>query len=557
MKRTFFTILLTIAASAGAYAQTAYDAWLFSENNYEGTARSVAMGNAFTALGGDLGSITINPAGSAVAGYSQITLTPSLTFSANTAVGVPYDGSTNPYFQREMKSRQTRVGVPNAGFTFHFDTGRKSGVKGITLGFVVNQTNSWCENLYANGTNDQTSFLAAMASDATYEIEDLNYFNPDADPPYSKLDYMSDDAFRYMNWRNTVGYRSGMFSAFDEDGQKFVGATEMILENGEIRQAGAVDQTYGRQVDGFKREFVFNVGANISDFLYIGFNLGLNTLTYDYTHYFKEAACDPTMFENRFIDSNGAEQITYFNKAKYHYSYSADGTGIFGKLGFIVTPGAGLRFGATIQTPTSTTIKEHWQEKAETTFSDSKFNGSAESPVGDNGKGYTFNSPWRFGLGAAYTIGKFAAISADYEFANYGGMKYDIDRRHMSDEDIDYYTSVNDDIKKSYGGAHYLRVGAEFKPASALAIRAGYNLATDAMKAYDGAELPIRQNVSFGLGYSTKGSFFADIACRYTFKTEEFIYPYSDYLADYGTWSPEIKNTHSDWKLLLTLGWRF
>ena len=145
MKKTVFTILLTIAASVGAFAQTAYDAWLFSENNYEGTARSVAMGNAFTALGGDLGGITINPAGSAVAGYSQITLTPSLTFSTNTATGVPYEGSS--YFQREMKSRKVRAGIPNVGFTFNFDTGRKSGLKGLTLGFVLNQTNSWCENL--------------------------------------------------------------------------------------------------------------------------------------------------------------------------------------------------------------------------------------------------------------------------------------------------------------------------------------------------------------------------------------------------------------------------
>ena len=50
MKKTALTILLTVAACVCSFAQTAYDAWLFSENNYEGTARSVAMGNAFTAL---------------------------------------------------------------------------------------------------------------------------------------------------------------------------------------------------------------------------------------------------------------------------------------------------------------------------------------------------------------------------------------------------------------------------------------------------------------------------------------------------------------------------
>ena len=90
MRKTAFIILFALAAMS-AQAQTAYDAFRFSERNYEGTARSVAMGNAFTALGGDLGSIGINPAGSAVAKYSQFTITPSLTVSTNTTHGVsPY-----------------------------------------------------------------------------------------------------------------------------------------------------------------------------------------------------------------------------------------------------------------------------------------------------------------------------------------------------------------------------------------------------------------------------------------------------------------------------------
>ena len=113
MRKTAITFLLMLAAAA-SYAQSAYDGLLFSENNYEGTARSVAMGNAFTALGGDLGSITINPAGSAVAGYSQFTITPGLTFTASTAQGVsPFTDGSLPYFERKMKSSMTSFSLPN------------------------------------------------------------------------------------------------------------------------------------------------------------------------------------------------------------------------------------------------------------------------------------------------------------------------------------------------------------------------------------------------------------------------------------------------------------
>lgn len=94
MKKTALIILLTAMTAFTGFSQSAYDAWRFSQNEYEGTARSAAMGNAFTALGGDLGAITINPAGSAVAGYSQFTITPSITISSATSEGaLPPGGS--------------------------------------------------------------------------------------------------------------------------------------------------------------------------------------------------------------------------------------------------------------------------------------------------------------------------------------------------------------------------------------------------------------------------------------------------------------------------------
>lgn len=59
MRKTIFTALLSLTAVA-VRAQTMYDGLTFSQNNYYGTARSIGMGNAMTAVGGDLGSIGIN-----------------------------------------------------------------------------------------------------------------------------------------------------------------------------------------------------------------------------------------------------------------------------------------------------------------------------------------------------------------------------------------------------------------------------------------------------------------------------------------------------------------
>ena len=459
----------------------------------------------------------------------------------------------------------TRAGLPNVGFSFNFNTGRNSGLKNFTVGFSINRSNSWCEDMYARGTNNQTSFLGAMAYDATCEIADLNKNNP-AEPPFTSADYMSDDAYKYMNWQNTVGYRSGMISTCDPDKKEFVGATELVQEGNQITLAGDVAQEYGRAVSGNKYEYVLNMGANISDFLYIGLNLGMHTLNYDYTHYFRESAVDPFLFENEFLNPDDENQTTivHFRNAKYTHNYSADGNGVFGKLGFILTPGNGLRFGAAVQTPTAMTIKEQWQDSGYTEFDNSNFNGSAASDTGSSE--YSFSSPWRANFGAAYVLGKFAVFSVDYEVAGFGGMKYEVDRHTMSEADCDYFEDVNNDISQAYGNAHYLRVGAEIKPASCLALRAGYNLSTAAQKKYYDAEkddyLALNQmyghNLSFGAGFNSKNSFFADIACRYTFASNEYITPYSDYLWESdGALPPEILNRHSNWQVLLTLGWRF
>ena len=541
MRKTAIIILFALAA-VSAKAQTIYDALRFSERDYEGTARSVAMGNAFTALGGDLGSIGINPAGSAVAKHSQFTITPALTISTNTAQGEsPYTDGYLPYFEKEFKNTATHFAIPNLGMTFNWETGRSSGLKNVTFGFVMNRTNSWNEDVYAAGTNYTTSFMGAMAAEATWDGMLGSNLN-------------MNDAYDYDPWRYVVGYQSGMISTFGGYDDQFVGASELIIDNmgqTEISLGGPLDQSYGRQVRGGKNDYLINLGFNISDFLYIGANLGITSMNYSYDEYFKEVAVDPSDFEIAL--DNG--QTMYFNNMKYKYSYSTSTSGVYGKFGFILTPGHGLRIGAAIQTPTATTVNEYWNMSGETAYTDNSFNASAESPEGEDR--YRFREPWRANFGVAYTLGKLAIFSVDYEMCNYSSMKF---RRNGFDDDREYFIDLNSEIKEAFGTSHMLRAGLEVKPVDRLAVRAGYGITTSPEMLI---KVPASQNVSLGLGFISRKSFFADVACRYAFATDEYFMPYSDYiLYEDGTpmedaYAPEIRNTKSAWKVLLTLGWRF
>ena len=543
MRKTLLTILSAASAAICGHAQTAYDALLFSENNYEGTARTMAMGNAFTALGGDLGSVAINPAGSAVAGYSQITITPSLTFSASTTQGVsPYSDGSLPYFENRIRSNATSFSVPNIGVTACFDTHRTSGLKNIIFGFVMNKSAGWNEDVYASGTNSSTSFMGAMAYEAT--IDGL-----------LGAELGAENAYNSMPWKPVVGYQSGMISTFGGYDDQFVGASEVIYDNGEVAIGGPLNQSYGRIVKGGKYDYLFNIAANISDFIYIGANLGVTSIEYGYDEYFKEGAVDPADFQ---IDMENGDRM-YFKDMKYRYAYSALGTGYFGKFGIIVTPGGGFRIGAAIQTPAVNRITEQWYQAGETSYTDSRYNAEAESPLGEGS--YTMVSPFRANLGLAYALGNLGVISADYEMCDYGQMKY-----KTNGYDRDYFEEINRDIRERFGMSHILRAGLEVKPTGNLALRAGYRMAISP-ELYDswGEKIPLTmtQNVSFGLGYDSGKSFFTDLAVRKTIMADEYFMPYSDYMYDQdgyildNAYAPEILNQRSLWKVLLTFGWRF
>jgi hypothetical protein len=74
MKKILF-IAMTCLSVAHSQAQDINDAMRYAQDNLTGTARFRAMGGAFGALGGDLSSLNVNPAGSTVFANNQVGIT--------------------------------------------------------------------------------------------------------------------------------------------------------------------------------------------------------------------------------------------------------------------------------------------------------------------------------------------------------------------------------------------------------------------------------------------------------------------------------------------------
>ena len=501
MKKVFAGLLLFgVAWSAGA--QNWQDAYSFSENNYVGTARSVGMGNAMTAIGGDLGSLSFNPAGSAVAGYSQITLTPSLSIATTSAKGdIVTDKGESLGFGDAQKAAYTRFKMPNFGFMTVFDTHNNQGLKRWSFGLVGNATNDYTYQMRGAGINPFSTFAGALASEAGgWTVKEMTggWFQSGNMP----------------SWRAMTAYYGGLIDPLSVDGS-YIGLTEILKDDGSIEQNEPVYQQYGRRQRGNKYDLLLNFAANFSDKFYLGANLGIASLSFRSEEYWIES---PAYTDAPFpVDYDGVSGE--FQNLRMKYQYQATGSGVFAKFGFIARPFAGLRIGAAIQTPTVMQLKERYGYSASSNVSGlSRERVSRSSEEGD--WSYELKSPLRLNAGIAYTLGSVGLVSVDYEFANFGSCRY---RTMYYDDDYDF-SYTNKDIKENLGVSHQLRAGLEIRPVPVMALRLGYNLITGAEKGFKAN----RQNFSVGVGY-TGGNFFADLGVRMNLMPKVYSTPYNYY----------------------------
>lgn len=529
MKKFYIAGLLLIVA-VSAQAQTLDEGILFSEYNYAGTARSIGMGNAVSAVGGDLGSIGINPAGSAVAGYSQFTISPGVTISTNsTEYTSPF-----PDLQKYMdKTSRTFGTLPNLAIMSNFDLFRPSGLNNISFGLVINSTNHLGEDFFSYGENPVTSQLASFALLANGI--DHSYL---------------DDQPGYAGWDIQTAYDAYMIDYLLDNPSEYLGATENKFWNEEtgmwdISLADPIGQTYLRTRRGDKTEMLLNFGMNWNDKLYVGVNMGIPVLDYKEEFSFREESLRPEYFQTGFRNSDYSDYVNY------------SGAGVYAKIGAIWRPVSGLRIAAAYQTPTYYEIDENYGWYASLSASNISGNHSQQN---DGDFSYVLTTAPVYTLGAAYTFGSMGLISFDWERSNYSKMHYSYNSYGHESSYIKEFSNANTDIRDSKSFSEQYRVGAEIKPIPQVAFRAGFNLKRNAQSDYNGGmENIFRKSYSIGTGYSSNNSFFADFAVRFSQLPVYKNYPYDVYDADWNLMyaSPEYIASRQKLDVVLTLGWRF
>lgn len=495
MKRNFILTLLLTALTGSAYAQAEMEAYNLSSYDLKGTARSVGMGGAFGALGGDVSGIVINPAGIGVYKSSEIVTT--LNFNSSTTSTNLSGTKTDDKKFKFLFDNIAVVGV----FPVNSDA-----VPLVNFGFAYNRLKTFDRSIKMNGGNQSYSLTEVMASLANKSPQGVLTESYDSD----------------ANWLSILGYGSYLIDNKGQSG-KFESLFKGQFDNSLLmREKGGIDS------------YDFSAGTTISDIVSLGATLTVTDINYTlYTDYTENLLGFGT--SNRFSLENHLK---------------TEGSGWQVKVGAIVKPIRELRIGVSYHSPTWYNMTDYFYAEVN--------NGKeyAYTPDIDNFADYKFRSPDKWTLSLAGIIGKMAIISADYELTNYGNMNYkDINDRPFTDtngyisQDFKSSSSVRVGAEVRFTPQITGRAGFSWTESPLKGELANGEITAETVGTNHAYILPKdTYNITYGLGYKFTPNFYTDVA--FVMKNQKAdLYAFGE--AD----KAELKN--NAFTGLLTFGYKF
>ena len=458
MKKYLFLaafILAALTTHAQQDANTAADAVRFSVDNITGTARFRAMGGAFGAVGGDLSSININPAGAAIFAYNTGTATVSSYNVSNKA----------NYFGTTTRKNDNAFDLNQLGAIFVFNNNREGATMNkFTLGFNFENTNSYDNTIFARGVNPNNSvdkyflrYANGVGQEGPISLSTLE--NGD----YSNLSYLDQQAY--------LGYNAYAFNPVtDDDGN--------TTYRSNVPATGTHYQESNIATTGYNGKVALNFAGQFKKWLYLGGNVNVHFANYINNTRFYEQTTNTV--------SSGALQQLQFNNEKYTY-----GGGISFNLGAIAKVTEKFRLGLAYESPTWLRLQDETTQSITGVTSAGSFTTNpGVTMVSDD---YTIKTPAKYTGSFAYIFGKSALLSVDYAMRNYGNTEFKNYR----------YNSLNTELSNTLDWAGELRVGAEYR-IKAFSLRGGYRYQQSPYKNTN--TMGDLMGYSGGLGFAFGGS---------------------------------------------------
>jgi len=449
MKKILSTVIF-IALTCVAMSQGTYEAFRFSQIDYQGTARFMGAGGAFSATGGEFSALSINPAAIGLYKRNEVTLTPlTLSFSSNNTL---FNGN-------RTLSNAPKYTVPECGLVIAKSI-NNSAWRTWQFGFGYNRIMD-----YNNTINAQSNGIFSMA-DPILNMANGTYFGN-----------LSGDAnLAWQTWLiDTIpGYTDEYFSPWSD---------ENLTHTATVKTSGSMD------------EMTFTFGGNYNDKLYIGGSIGIPVLDYtEKTNYVESPA-------------NGGN-IQGSTSYRVQTIQKNSGGGINAKFGIIYQPTNFLRVGASLQSPSYFwKIKDTYNRYMASQW----VVGNDASEEYTNYNRFALSTPLKFNVAASFIIKQRAFIAVEYDLNDYSMSRLHALNNDINDNNWIYFDEANQNIASTFGICHTFRIGSEINVTPKFLVRAGYNYKTSPYKLVADKYNATAHTASVGLGYRSK-YFFFDLA---------------------------------------------
>lgn len=527
MKRLISLCVFVLIFFSYSYSQGEVEAGRMSRNDLYGTARSMSMGGAFGALGGDLTGVAINPAGIAVYRSSEIVGT----------ADVSQESSEVDDIERDKTSFQ----FDNLGFVGYFPL-RSSVIPFINFGFVYNKVKSFDKKIAAYNDDPASSLMDYIADISTYE---------NVDP--AKLDFnLTKDPFSSgAPWLSVLGFNSYLIDHHqDELGYYYTPLHDESITN----SLGLVEK-------GSVNNYDFTIGTTLGKKVNVGLTLTVTDIYYNLSSRYSEE------FERG--ENAGFDLRNYL---------TTEGAGVGAKIGVIYRPINELRIGVAYHTPVWCSLTDTYSAEMEhnvTQYVDDPDYKPGIVPPSPYiyALDYRFKTPDKWVMSIAGVIDNKFIASFDYELSNYQDMKFKGDVDEIDAESM--YEKDNRYISEDYKTTSTVRVGFEYRFTPQFSGRVGYawmqnpydseyrtGTNIDRVTAIAGSTTIYRMegDISYftgGVGYRFNRNFYLDLAFVYKTQKDD-LYPFPTVFDSQE--NPlinrySLKNTNT--KGLLTLGYKF
>lgn len=461
----------------------------------------MGMAGAFGALGGDITTLSQNPAGIGVYRNSDIAATIDFSNQVSTV-----NTAGNNYSDNKFK-----FSCNNFGFvwTVRFN---QDALKNLNFGFAYNKQKSFDRSYrtrYSNimGANSLSGYIAKVSEG--YTADDLGYADNSSYNPYDS-----------SPWLSVLGAKSKLINPktkTSDTWSSIIGSGSLASGDLYVREKGSID------------EYNFNIGGNIYDVFYWGVGVTVTDFSYDLQSGYGENFIDGYMPDENEIISAPNAKGWYLMQNLLH----TNGSGIKANLGVIMRATNNFRLGFAFHTPNYYKMTDTYVASVRYNLNDGNktYDDVAETPNGSYS--YEFQSPWRMIASAAYVFGQNGILSFDYEYTAGNSMMFD------DEYSIDMFYKTNSEISEMVSPTHTFKIGGEYRISPQFSARLGYAYQTSPVKSEyrSGHEIPTAGTMtsftldqasnyfSVGLGYRFS-NVYIDLAYMHRYRRSE-LFPFS------------------------------